>query len=76
MITQTTKTKAYLEADTDLMLRQYVVQLADECIAANDYNCTKARLATFLSWHIYDKTPVELRPFIPPQLVTTEAETK
>lgn len=56
-----TNPKHYLDAETDLMLRAYIVGLADECIAANDYVGTKARLASFLAHHIYSAYPVELR---------------
>lgn len=55
------ETKVYLDAETDEMLRSYIVGLADKCIAAN-YEGTECRLATFLAEFIYHCSPVDLRP--------------
>ena len=51
----------YLDSETDLILREYIIGLANQCIT-NGYKGKECRLATFLAHRIYTADPVDLRP--------------
>jgi hypothetical protein len=45
-----------LDAETDQMLREYIIGLADKCIAEDNFTGPEARLSAFLAEFVYQRS--------------------
>ena len=50
-----------MASEADLMLRRYIVELADKVIASKVYSGPEFDLSIFLAGHVYQCTPADIR---------------